>query len=626
MIEWSHPQLLWLLLLVPALAALVWRRERQRRAALAALAETPLVPRLTPDLDARRRGVREGLRLTALLLLIVALAGPRWGSRWEEVKREGVDLIVALDASRSMLATDVKPNRLERAKLAVLDLLGKLRGDRVGLVAFSGTAFLECPLTLDYGAFRASLATMSAGIIPRGGTNLAAAIETAVAGFEARQGKYEALILITDGESTEGEYEAAAKKAAELGVRIYTVGIGTSAGELIPAPGSGETWVKNRAGEVVKSRLDEKALQDIALATGGAYVHGAGASLGLDEIFDGHIARMERRELQSTLQRRFENRFQIPLALALLLLLLEPLLGERRRLAAVALALALLAPRAALADAVGEGNRFYHLGKYDEAAQQYGDALVESPGSPLLRFNLAAAQYKQGKFSDAVASLEKIGATGDASFDARVAYNLGNSLVRQAQSQDESQPPEAVKAYETALLAYKRAMGLAPEWQDPKVNHEIAAQELEALKKRIEEERKKQEEEQQQQQEQQQDQQQQDQQQQDQQQQDQQQQDQQQQDQQQQPPEDPQGQPQPEQEEPNQSPEQQQPQPQPQPGDEQQEPGGAGAPEQAAASEEELDRQEAHGVVDTARDEEVRPEELKRLRGPAAVLEPAEDW
>jgi Ca-activated chloride channel family protein len=369
----------------------------------------------------------------------------------------------------------------------VLDLVGKLKGDRIGLVAFSGTAFLECPLTLDYGAFRASLNTMTAGIIPRGGTNLAAAIETSLAGFEARQGKYEALILITDGEGTEGDFEAAAKKAAEQGVRIYTVGIGTASGELIPAPGSGESWVKNRAGEVVKSRLDEKTLQDIALATNGAYVHGAGASLGLDEIFDGHIAKMERRELQSTLQRRFENRFQIPLALALLLLLLEPLLGERRRVAAVALALALLFPRAARADQVGEGNRLYHLRRYDEAAQQYGDALVESPGSPLLRFNLAAAQYKQEKYTDAVASLEKIGTTGDASFDARVAYNLGNSLFRLAQTQDESQPQEAVKAYETALLAYKRAMGLDPGWTDPKANHEVAAYELEALKKRIEE-------------------------------------------------------------------------------------------------------------------------------------------
>src|SRR5262249_55094010 len=155
------------------------------------------------------------LRLLTLMLLVFALAGPEWGFRWEEMRRQGIDLIVAVDVSRSMLATDVKPNRLERAKLAVLDLVKLMEGDRVGLVAFAGSAFLECPLTLDRAAFERSLRTMDVGIIPRGGTAIAHAIETSLTGFEARQGKYEALIVITDGEDHEGKVDEAAKAAAD---------------------------------------------------------------------------------------------------------------------------------------------------------------------------------------------------------------------------------------------------------------------------------------------------------------------------------------------------------------------------------------------------------------------------
>ena len=332
MIQWENPQLLWLFLLLPLLAGFVWLRLRRRGRALASFADAGLIPRLVPDLDSRRRSAREWIRLAALALLVVALARPQWGLHWEQVQREGVDIVVALDTSRSMLTADVKPNRIDRAKLAVLDLVKQLQGDRIGLVAFAGTAFLECPLTLDYAAFAQSLDATDVGIIPRGGTALNEAIRIGLEAFEARQSKHEALILITDGEDHSGKVEEAAKQAAERGVKIYTVGVGTSEGDLIPLGGvAGQGYVKDRKGQVVKSRLDEDALQKIALDTGGAYVHGTGASLGLEEIFRDHIAKMEKRELQSSLQRRFDDRFQIPLAVGLLLLLVEPLLGERKR-------------------------------------------------------------------------------------------------------------------------------------------------------------------------------------------------------------------------------------------------------------------------------------------------------
>ncbi len=328
MILWRDSPSLAALLLVPLLAALfVWAARRRERA-LTAFVAAALLPMVAPDVDRRRRTFRAALLCSAVLSLVLALAGPMWGFRWEEVHREGIDLIVALDTSRSMLATDVKPNRLGRAKLAVEDLLAQLQGDRAGLVAFAGSAFVQCPLTLDQGAFRESLDAIEVGIIPRGGTNLGAAIDAGLEAFEGRQGNHEALVLITDGESHEGDVKEATKRAQERGVKIYTVGIGTAEGELVPADAGG--YVKDRKGQVVKSRLDEDTLKQIATDTGGVYLHAEGPSFGLGELYRDYIGPMEKRALVSTLERRFEHRFQIPLAVAFVLLLVEPLVAETR--------------------------------------------------------------------------------------------------------------------------------------------------------------------------------------------------------------------------------------------------------------------------------------------------------
>jgi len=330
--QWRDPTSLAALLLVPALAAFLAWSARRRRVALERFVASPLQSVVVPDLDPRRRRVRAALLCGAVLALALALAGPMWGFRWQQVQREGIDLIVAIDTSRSMLATDVKPNRLARAKLAVQDLLSHLSGDRVGLVAFAGTAFLQCPLTLDFGAFTQSLDAIEAGIIPRGGTSLAAAIDTALAGFEGRQSEHQALVLITDGEDNDGQVKEAAKRAADRGIKIYTVGIGTTEGELIPLTNGG--FVKDRKGQVVKSRLDETTLQQIATDTGGAYLHATDTAFGLTELYRDYISSMEKRELASTLERRYEHRFQWPLAVAFVLLVGEPLIGDRRRVRA----------------------------------------------------------------------------------------------------------------------------------------------------------------------------------------------------------------------------------------------------------------------------------------------------
>jgi len=664
--QWRDLNVLWLLTLVVALGAVLLHGLRRRRVALTAFAEAGLVDRLVAGLETRRRAARMVLRAAAMAALVVAIAGPRWGFHWEEVHREGIDLVIALDTSRSMLATDVKPDRLERAKLAVLDLVERLRGDRIALVAFAGTAFLECPLTLDYGAFERTLRATHVGIIPRGGTALARAIDTSLDAFEARQGKHEALVLITDGEDHEGDVMEAAERAAARGVKVYTVGIGTADGELVPAgEGGREGFVKDREGQVIKSRLDEDTLEQIALTTSGAYVRGLGPALGLDEVFDKHIAKLERRDVGSTLERRYEKRFQIPLTITLVLLLVDALLGvgagagpgllrrvvtavRTRRPGATAAVLVMVtgaalvvAPRASLADVVVEANRLYDEQKYDEAIEKYREALVDEPDSLIMSYNLGTALYRRGKFDEAVGAFTKVAASGEDEWTARAAYNLGNTLYSLGDNAEDGDPQTAIASYQQALLAYRRAMAVAPGDDDPKYGHEFVTRALADLERRLEEEQQEQED----QQEQEQDPQQQDQEQppEDQQQGDQG--DEGQQDEQagnEEPPQNPDGpEPDAEQEQQQQQaggeqdqqqppePEQQagggEPEPQ-QAGVEQQPPAEAGGSAGEGSPEEQREREAAQAILDLAGSEELGPEEIERTLGVAGVGEPVKDW
>jgi Ca-activated chloride channel family protein len=615
-ILWQHPWALAALVLVPAMALFLVRAARSRQQALSQFIAAVLLPAVVPDVDPRRRLVRAWLLLGAVLLLALALAGPQWGFRWQEVRREGIDLVIAIDTSRSMLATDLKPNRLTRAKLAVRDLVSRLKGDRVGLVAFAGTAFLQCPLTLDYGAFAESLGAVDVGLIPKGGTSLAAALDTALGAFEGSEGKSQAIILITDGEDNEGRVEETTKKAQERGVRVFTVGIGTSEGELIPLETGG--YVKDRSGQVVKSRLGESGLQQIATATGGFYLAAAGGALDLAALHREHIDTLQKRELKSTLERRFENRFQFPLGLAILLLAIEPLIGDRRgsgRRRAPSPVVAMLLAIACLGwlDPYArerEGNRLFAEGKFDEAAARYNEALVDQPDSPLLRFNLGATAYRQGKFEDALAAFEKVPLRDDEpDRRARTAYNQGNSLFRLGEATESSDPKKTLEYWTTALVAYRRAMRADPMDPDPKFNHELVEKRLEELRKKLEEQKKDQEQQNQDQQQEQKDQQQADQQQDDKQ-------------------EKPQGgKP----EEPNQSkePEQAKNPPPPEPEPPSEDAGGQEEAESAASGKErdgEMSRKEAAALLDAERNQEVQPDEVTRQLQGAAVAEPAEDW
>lgn len=271
--------------------------------------------------------------ILVFILSIAALARPQWGFEWQEIKHKGIDILVAVDTSKSMLAQDVKPNRLERTKLAIKDLVRKLKGDRIGLIAFAGEAFLVCPLTVDYNGFLLSLNDLSIDTIPQGGTNIARAIEETIGSYTEAAHQDKAVIIITDGDNLEGDPIAVAKKASEKGIKIYTIGIGTKEGELIQIPGvSGSTeFLKDTDGNFVKSRLNESLLEKISLITAGAYIKASGAQFGLDLIYEKDLAKLEKRDMESKMERKYYERFQISLALASVLLMVETCLGTRRK-------------------------------------------------------------------------------------------------------------------------------------------------------------------------------------------------------------------------------------------------------------------------------------------------------
>jgi Ca-activated chloride channel family protein len=316
---------------IMALAYFVFYRNRQN--AIKKFVQAELMDSIVASVSKRKQKIKAAFIITALLFIIFSLVQPKWGYHWEDVERRGIDLVVAVDTSRSMLADDIKPNRLQAAKREISDLIKVVDGDRVGLVAFAGTAFLQCPLTLDYGAFNLFLDDINTSLIPVGGTSFGEAIKKSMLAFSSKLKKHKAIVLITDGEDHQGNAMEMAKAAKEQGIVIYTVGVGKKEGAYIKLKdGKGnETLLKDREGKVVKSRLDEILLNKIALETGGAYTPAYGIQWGLANIYTNIIANMEEKQLGGRKIKLYENRFQIPLFIALILITLESLIGERTR-------------------------------------------------------------------------------------------------------------------------------------------------------------------------------------------------------------------------------------------------------------------------------------------------------
>ncbi len=325
--RFATPQALWLLLPVAGALLLQLRSARKSVAALERFAQDGTRPHLVPPRHRRSELLRGTLRYTALLLCVMALLRPQGDFSGEKVKQGGLDILIALDCSRSMLADDLPPNRLVAAKEAIKRLTSSLHGDRIGLLLFAGSSFLACPLTTDYDAFNEVLNQVDTDTIPRGGTSLAAPLEGALRGFKGIQGKSRILILVTDGEEHEGDVRPALQAFPTSGIKLVTVGVGSTQGGLIPQAGG---YLKDRQGNVVKSSLNSELLRTLGEEAKGITITMNGMET-LSRLYEEQLSALPGREIRSDREGEFQEWYQFPLATASILLLLELLVAVRGR-------------------------------------------------------------------------------------------------------------------------------------------------------------------------------------------------------------------------------------------------------------------------------------------------------
>jgi Ca-activated chloride channel family protein len=498
-----------------------WRRyDARQRQALAAFVSAHLGAELTRSMSTGRRRLKRSLFAASIAFLFISLAEPQAGFHWEQVKRRGNDIIFAVDTSRSMLTPDVKPDRLTRAKLAIDDFVQRLDGDAVGLVAFAGSAFLQCPLTLDYGAFHESLAALDTHIISRGGTDISSAIRAAQSALHNRVGSDKVLILVTDGEDLEGDALDTAKAAFKQdGLKIYTVGVGSANGDLIPLPpDQGGGFLKDSEGHFVRSRLDESALRALAQATGGAYAPLGTSNQGLETIYAQALAPLAKHELASRTEKVYIERYQWPLAACLACLLASLLIGTRRRSRSPRRAAAAAAPGADATPAAGAASgavtasaaaialiallpatparaspasaaSAYQRGDFSQAQRDYSAAAARDPGQPVLNFDAGTAAYKAGDFPVAAREFQssldaaKSGSAERLAQQQDAYYNLGNTLYREGQKSEKNDAQKTVESWTGAVKAYDAALQLRGDDADSKFNRDFVKRKLDQLKK-----------------------------------------------------------------------------------------------------------------------------------------------
>ena len=501
------PEWLWGLLLIPLLIALFVQAERRGHRRLQEFVSARLLPQLAATVNRPRRITRFALQLLGIALALVSLAQPRWGYTFEDVKRKGLDLLIAVDTSRSMLSNDVQPSRLDRVKLAVQDLINELQGDRVGLIAFAGRAFLQAPLTIDYDAVVEAITDLDTKTIPEGGTNISSAITLATQSFGKSATGNRALIIFTDGEELSGDAVKTAKEAADAGVRIFTVGVGTPQGSLIPVTSDdGQTaFVKDSAGQVVKSKLDDKRLREIAQATGGFYVHLESGPRTMEQIQNEGLAKMQAAEMDVRLSRRPIERYEWPLSAALIALAFSILIPERKRarerrhipaparneahggpggpVRTAATTAALLILLASFSYAAAPGIDAYRDGKFEDAYSQFQQTLKSHPESRAddkLQFDSGAAAYKLKDYNRALESFSQALLTRDTGLQSKGHYNLGNTLYQRGES--EKTDEKKLSDWTNALDHYEQTLKLNPNDKDAKDNYDYVKRKIEELK------------------------------------------------------------------------------------------------------------------------------------------------
>ena len=499
--HFENSQLLWLAaLIVPLIGFFFWWAWRRRARLLTQFIHSKLVDQLTLGLSQGRRLAKLGLLLLITTLLMLALARPKYDFEWQETEMRSLDILVAVDTSRSMLATDQSPNRIERAKLAVFDLMRLAKRDRLGLIAFSGTAFLQCPLTIDRNAFVQSVNSLNTDIIPQGGTALGEAINEAIRTFEKEEDNHKVLVLMTDGEDHEEGIASAIQKARDIGMKVFTIGLGSPEGELIRIrnPQTGKLdFLKDDAGNVVKSRLNELLLRQLSTETGAFHLPMQGADT-IDRLYASGLASLTPSRVENQMTKRFIERFQWPLGLAILLLFVEILLpevhrpGRKRKIPTTATAMLLLFLSIATATAnPAEARQQMDNKNFNGALEIYEKLLSgaekNSPIKARLHYNAGTAAYMAGDYERAEENFRETLNTPEAPLplQQRAFYNLGNSLFRLGE--ETQNPDEKIKHWTGAMKQFEGANNLSTqlegtlEDEDALFNSEIVKKRLDQL-------------------------------------------------------------------------------------------------------------------------------------------------
>lgn len=487
MIHFHYPLAFYLLIPFAMLAGLyVWSRWKRLRD-LHRLGDWRLVKELVPIDAILRRRLKDRLALIGLFLAIFAAAGIQWGAKLKEVKQRGVDVFIALDTSRSMLAEDVVPTRLDKAKRSLGLLIDKLAGNRIGIIAFAKRSLIQCPLTVDTDAARMFLEILDQNTIPEQGTSLGDAIRTALAGFSKDDKTGRAIVLLTDGEDHSSDPMGAAKEAKEAGVVIFTIGIGTPKGEVIKdRDESGKiTEFHKFKGEMVMSRLDDGLLTEMATLTGGRYYRASSTDKEIDEISE-ILSEYDKKDFSAKIFEQLQERYQIFLLIAILILIFEFFFAERpgqwgrviegtqkgietlqqKRKAPVSALLflsAILAASVASADVkshVRAGNKLLKKGDIAGARAEFESAQIDAPEAPYLPYNIAATYLMEGNFDEAKRQYERAaGMTTNVDLKSKVAYNLGHVYFYSGDR-------------EKAIEKFKECLKLNPNDMDAKYNIE----------------------------------------------------------------------------------------------------------------------------------------------------------
>jgi len=474
-IKWAEPHYLSLLLLIPLfiIGTIIYMMRKKKT--LSKFADDHIIPRITDTLNKKLQVSKYILLILAFAFLVISLARPKWGEKLQIYKGKGIDVVIALDASKSMLAQDVKPDRLTRAKTEIISLLDNLTTDRVGITAFAGECYIMCPLTTDIEAAKLFLNVISPEVIPKPGTDLEKAISVSSSLFNPDEETHKALILFTDGDNLVGDPMSAVEKIKDQGVRLFTIGVGTIEGSPVPEideQGNFSSYKKDKDDKIVMSRLAERLLIILAKATDGRYFRTEGVYI--DRLV-GELDKIKKKEIGGGEYVEYEERYQYFLTIAFIFLFLSIFLTDRRGRWFERLFLLFLFScglNFAYADVgtnMRKGNHLCRKGKYEDALQQYQKALVQEPDNPKIHYNMARALYKTEKYDEAISEFELGLLMKDKKFKANSFYNIGNCQFRKGQLD------AAINAYKTALL-------LNPDDMEAKQNLEFCIKLKESLK------------------------------------------------------------------------------------------------------------------------------------------------